>query len=61
METTTKKWYQSKTLWVNIIAVLAIIIQGVTNNEIIVDTDIQGAILGLVNIILRLVTKVPII
>jgi hypothetical protein len=47
-----KKWYLSKTLWVNIIAVVAIIV-----GEHNLTPDTQVAILGVVNLLLRLVTK----
>lgn len=51
-----KKWYASKTLWINAIAIAAIVIQTATGKEIL-DTDTQSALLGLINIALRLVTK----
>lgn len=51
-----KKWYISKTLWINLIAVAAIVIQGVTGKEII-STAAQGTILALVNLGLRVITK----
>lgn len=54
-----KKWYLSKTLWVNLLAVVAIILQGVTGNEVL-PTEDQALLLGLINLILRIVTKQPI-
>lgn len=51
-----KKWYTSKTLWVNAIALVAIILQGVTGKEML-DTETQGVILTVINVALRLVTK----
>ena len=51
-----KKWYLSKTLWVNIIALIAIIAQLVTGREII-SQGAQGLFLTGINIILRILTK----
>lgn len=51
-----KKWYLSKTLWVNIIALIAVIIQLITGKEI-VSQQMQGLFLTGINIILRIVTK----
>jgi len=52
----TKSWYTSKTLWVNIIAALAIAVQAMTGTEII-DAEAQVGLLAVVNVILRAVTK----
>lgn len=52
----SKKWYTSKTLWANSIALIAIIVQGATGKEIL-SLEVQTTILSVVNIILRLVTK----
>ena len=51
----TKKWYTSRTLWVNGIAFIALIAQGIAGREVI-DTSTQMALLALVNGLLRLVT-----
>ena len=51
-----KKWYASKTLWVNVLAVAAIVAQGLTGQQII-SPAMQGVILGIINMVLRLVTK----
>ena len=53
-----KAWYKSKTVWVNIIALVALVVQ----NEIgfKVSAEEQVAILAVVNLILRLLTKQPI-
>lgn len=51
-----KKWYLSKTMWVNIIATIALILQTVTGNDVL-SPEVQGVILGLLNIILRIITK----
>lgn len=51
-----KVWYTSKTLWVNVIAVAAIVAQGLTGKELL-NPDIQVAVLGAINFALRLITK----
>lgn len=51
----TKKLHQSKTIVVNIIALVAIIVQMQTG--FVVSVNEQAAILTVVNIVLRLVTK----
>ena len=50
-----KIWYASKTFWLNIIAVVAIIAQGQFGYT--VSPEIQVAILALINIFLRAITK----
>ena len=58
----TKKIYQSKTFWVNLIAIVGIVLNSLYGIEI--DAELQAtfatAILGVINIILRLVTSKPI-
>jgi hypothetical protein len=51
-----KEWYYSKTLWVNILAFLAVILQGMTGKEIL-SPEIQAGIITVANIILRALTK----
>lgn len=53
-----KKFYLSKTFWVNILAAVAIIGQSVTDHEILAP-EAQVGILAVVNLILRAVTKEP--
>lgn len=52
----SKSWYTSKTLWVNAIAIVAIVVQGVTGKEIL-NIELQATILAGINMVLRLVTK----
>lgn len=52
----TKKWWQSKTLWANAVALLASLIQEATGTDII-DAQGQIAILSVINMGLRAVTK----
>lgn len=54
-----KAWYDSKTLWVNVIALIAFIAQKVWGYVIDPATQIQ--VLLMVNIILRIVTKEEIV
>ena len=51
-----KNWYQSKTLWVNAIAIVAIVSQAVTGREVI-PAETQGMLLAIINFVLRLITK----
>ena len=51
----TKKFYQSKTFWVNVIAAIAIGVQ--TQTGFVIDPSIQAIGLTVVNTGLRLITK----
>jgi len=51
-----KKWYHSKTLWVNTVAGIAVVVQALTGEEW-VDAELQAAIVVVVNFVLRLITK----
>jgi hypothetical protein len=51
-----KKWYESKTVWVNVIALVAAVLQVAAGKEII-DAGTQGVILTVINLLLRTVTK----
>ena len=52
----TKSIFLSKTFWVNILAVAAMGIQGLVGKEVI-SAELQVTILGIVNVLLRMVTK----
>jgi hypothetical protein len=52
---TGKKWYASKTFWVNIIAAGALLVQG--KYGFIVSPEMQALVLSGVNMALRAVTK----
>ncbi len=54
-----KKIYLSKTLWVNLIALLALLAQSFMGA--VIDLEAQAAILATVNVFLRLVTKEPVV
>lgn len=53
-----KKFWLSKTFWVNVLAIVALIIQTYTGFAI--DPEKQIVILGVVNTLLRFITKSPI-
>lgn len=50
-----KKWYLSKTLWINLIAMGALIAQ--VYNGFIISPEEQLAILAVINLAVRLITK----
>lgn len=50
----------SKTLWVNVLSVIAMVAQGITGKQIL-PIEYQGTALAVINIVLRLVTKQSII
>ncbi len=54
-----KKWWTSKTLWINIIALAALALQGAQGW--VISPEYQIMILGVVNMILRAVTKSEIV
>ncbi len=58
----TKKWWMSKTVWVNFCAILAIVLNSQYGIEMDADTQAAMAtsILAVINIILRLVTNQPV-
>jgi hypothetical protein len=54
-----KKWYLSKTLIVNALMLIAMFASQATGVEI--DPELQGSIMVIVNWILRLTTKEPVV
>jgi uncharacterized membrane protein len=50
-----KAWWKSKTLWVNLVAGLALLAQ--SQFGFVIDGELQGAILAVLNLALRLITK----
>ena len=52
-----KKWYQSKTLWTNLVAAAAIFVSDSFGIEITAEE--AGAVLVMINLFLRVVTKQP--
>lgn len=51
-----KKWYHSRTLWANILMGVAVLVQTITGADWL-DVELQGAIIIIVNVILRVITK----
>ena len=51
-----KKWWQSKTVWANVVAGAAVLVQALTGDEWL-DAEVQGAIIVIINLLLRLITK----
>ncbi|WP_435100811.1 hypothetical protein [Arhodomonas sp. AD133] len=60
---TAKPWWASKTLWVNVLALIAAV-TGALGIDVGLDAETQtaivGGIMGVVNIVLRLVTDRPV-
>ncbi len=54
-----KKWYWSKTFWVNVIAAGAMVAQ--MKYGFIIDPSMQSLVLTFVNLILRKITKDPVV
>ena len=52
----SKKWYTSKTLWVNLLAIIGVLTQQYSGQEII-STEMQVLLLPAVNVLLRAITK----
>ena len=50
-----KKWIRSKTMWINLIAIAAMIIQ--LKFGFVVTPEIELAALGIVNLVLRTLTN----
>ena len=60
MDNTTiisKKWWTSKTLWVNIISILILTIQSGTGLQLPIPIAAQATIIAILNIILRTITN----
>lgn len=51
-----KKWYRSKTIWANVVGIIAILAQYQTGEDII-PPETQASILAVINVLLRLITK----
>ncbi len=58
--TDTTVWWASRTLWVNVIAIVAMVLQGITGH-VLISMELQATILGVINMLLRLVTKTPVV
>jgi len=64
METETKPFWQSKTLWANAVGFIAVL-TGAFGLDLGLDPETQitivGAVMAVINIILRFTTKQPIV
>jgi len=60
MPTSSKSIFTSKMFWTNVVALIGMIVQGLTGNELLVGVEVQAAVLSIVNILLRTVTKEPV-
>jgi len=59
--TMQKGYWKSKTFWVNLIAIVAFIIQMFWIKDFIIPVEIQGSILAFINFVLRWITKEEIV
>lgn len=53
-----KKWYTSKTIWINLLMAAGIVTNAMIGSDLL-NVETQGAIVIVVNLILRLVTGKP--
>lgn len=53
-----KKWYRSKTIWINMLMAASVLYQVLTGDDIL-DADAQAVIILIINIILRIITGKP--
>lgn len=51
-----KKWYASKTVWVNALMLAGVVVQQ-ASGENLLDESAQAAIITVVNLLLRVITK----
>lgn len=56
-----KGYWKSKTFWVNLIAIVAFLIQLFWERDFIIPVEIQGTILAFINFVLRWITKEEIV
>ena len=52
----SKKWFYSRSLWVNFLVAVGLIVQAITGNDIL-DPQVQGAVIVIANVVLRLITS----
>lgn len=56
---TGKKWYESKTFWANVVMAGALAVQ--SKYGFVVGPEIQGFLIAGINVLLRKITKQPIV
>ena len=54
---TKKPWYTSKTIWVNLLSVIGLLVQ--TQTGFVIDAEAQLGIIAVINLLLRIVTGQP--
>jgi len=52
----TKKWYTSKTLWINLLSMASILAQTYYKTDVL-PAEVQVSLLAVINIVLRTITK----
>jgi len=50
-----KKWYASKTIWVNVIAAISLFVSSQFGYSL--STEVQAGIIAGLNVVLRIITK----
>jgi len=57
-----KKWYESKTIWFNVLAIVVLVVKTIWPEfaDFDIDPGIASGIVVLVNLALRFVTELPI-
>lgn len=53
-----KKWWQSKTIWTNVAAIIGALVAAYTTG--VSEEEVATMVLGVINIILRFITQEPI-
>jgi len=51
-----KKWYKSKTLWFNVIALLAVLLDDILKANIVTDPEVVALLVTVANVLLRFQT-----
>ena len=51
-----KKWYASKTVWSNFIMLIGVVVLNTTGKNLLTP-EVQAAIITVVNLLLRIITK----
>jgi hypothetical protein len=57
-QTESKSTLVSKTFWINVLALVATLVQ--TQTGFLIDGELQLSLLAVINLILRLITKQPV-
>lgn len=55
-----KPFWRSKTFWINVLAVIALIAEFATGQEVVITVEAQAIVLACINLILRTVTREPV-